>query len=446
MVPEGASGVRRVLVITYYFPPSGGPGVQRVLKFVKYLRDFGYEPTVLTVKEGAYPQYDTELVTDIPVGVAVHRTRSLDPFGVYARLTGRSKKDAVMVGTVRREGGLVERLASWVRANLFLPDARVGWVPFAVREGIRLHREQRFDVVFTSGPPHSVHLIGRKLKRRAGIPWVADFRDLWSDTNFYDELPLTAAARRRDKRFEQSVLTRSDWVTTVSPAWKEVLLGKSGRAENEITVVYNGFDESDFTTYSGSSKHKSDVFTLAHVGSLYETRDPKALWAALQQLRRKGEVEHLRVRLVGTTGQNIREAILYHGLGDVVEFVDYVSHSEAVHIMCEAAALLLIIEPFQNDAGMITGKLYEYVASGSPVLAIGPLGGDAANLLDETNAGRLFAREEVQAISDFLLDQYERWVSGEPTKRSRPSSISRYTRSRQTGQLADVLNSAINSN
>ena len=351
-----------------------------------------------------------------------------------------------MVGTVRREGGFIERAASWVRANIFLPDARVGWVPFAVREGIRLNRAQRFDVVLTSGPPHSVHLIGKRLKRRTGVPWVADFRDLWSDTNFYDELPLTAAARRRDLRLERSVLTQSDRVTTVSPDWQEVLLGKSRRTENEISVGYNGFDESDFSTYSGSVKQNPDVFTIAHVGSLYASRDPKALWAALKQLRQKGKLEHLRVRLVGTVGQQVRESILYHGLEDVVEFVDYVSHSEAVHIMCEAAALLLVIEPFQNDAGMITGKLYEYVASGSPVLAIGPPGGDAANLLDETNAGRLFASEDVQAISDFLLDQYERWVNGEPIMRSWPAIISRYTRSTQTGQLADVFNSVINSN
>jgi len=438
--------VRRVLIVSYYFPPSGGPGVQRVLKFVKYLREFGYEPTVLTVEDGAFPQHDEELVSEIPPGVTILRTRSLDPFGVYALLTRRSKKDAVMVGTVRREGGFIERAASWVRANIFLPDARVGWVPFAAREGIRLHRKQPFDVVFTSGPPHSVHLIGKKLKRKAGIPWVADFRDLWSDTNFYDELPLTATARRRDLRLERSVLTQSDRVTTVSPDWKEVLLGKSRRAENEISIVYNGFDESDFSTCVGSAKQNSGVFTLAHVGSLYESRNPEAVWVALKQLRQNGKLELLRVRLVGSVGQQVRESILYHGLEDVVEFVDYVSHSEAVHIMCEASALLLVIEPFQNDAGMITGKLYEYVASGSPVLAIGPLGGDAANLLDETNAGRLFASGDVQAISDFLLDQYERWVNGEPIMRSWPAIISRYTRSRQTGQLADVFNSVINSN
>lgn len=438
--------MRRVLIVSYYFPPSGGPGVQRVLKFVKYLREFGYEPTVLTVEEGAFPQHDEELVTEIPPGVAIHRTRSLDPFGVYALLTGRSKKDAAMVGSVRREGGFIERVASWVRANVFLPDARVGWVPFAVRAALRLHREQPFDVVFTSGPPHSVHLIGRKLKRKAGIPWVADFRDLWSDNNFYDELPLTAAARRRDLLLERSVLTQSDRVTTVSPDWKEVLLGKSRRVENEISVVYNGFDESDFSTYAGSAKQNSGVFTLAHVGSLYESRNPKAVWVALKQLRQNGKLEHLRIRLVGAVGQQVRESILYHGLEDVVEYVDYVSHSEAVHIMCEAAALLLVIEPFKNDAGMITGKLYEYVASGSPVLAIGPLGGNAANLLDETNAGRLFASEDVHAISDFLLDQYESWVNGEPTMLPRPSDISRYTRNMQTGQLANVLNSVINSN
>lgn len=437
--------MRRVLVVSYYFPPSGGPGVQRVLKFVKYLREFGFDPTVLTVEEGAYPQHDEKLADEIPTGVAVHRTRALDPFGIYALLTGRTKKDAVMVGGVRREGGFVERAASWVRANVFLPDARVGWVPFAVREGVRLHRSQPFDAVFTSGPPHSAHLVGRKLKRRTGVAWMADFRDLWTDSNFYDQLPLTNTARRLDSRFERCVLSESDRVTTVSSFWKDVLLEKSGREDSDIAVVQNGFDEDDFSISADTEQPQSDVFTLAHVGSLYDSRNPQTLWPVLKQLREKGEVERLRVCLVGTVGSRIREEILSTGLEDIVEFVDYVSHSEAVRIMHEAAALLLVVEPFQNNLGMITGKLYEYVASGTPVLAIGPPGGDAANLLDETDAGRLFARDDVQAMSDFLVDRYGRWMSGERTPRPSSGTLRRFTRRTQTEQLANVFNDAINS-
>ena len=431
--------MRRVLVVTYYFPPSGGPGVQRVLKFVKYLREFGYEPTVLTVEEGAFPQHDEELVTEIPPGVAIHRTRSLDPFGVYAFLTGRSKKDAVMVGTVRREGGFIERAASWVRANVFLPDARVGWVPFAVREGIRLHREQRFDVVFTSGPPHSVHLIGKKLKRRVGIPWVADFRDLWSDTNFYDELPITSIARAHDRRLEQRVLFEADRIVTVSPYWKRILVEKSGRQDDELVVVHNGFDETDFETHTEPAGQNAGLFTLAHVGSLYGARNPEVLWAAIKGLRDKGDVERLRIRLIGIVDNRVHEAIAANGLEAIVDATPYVSHSGAVKAMCSASALLLVIERFQNDAGMITGKLYEYLAAGRPVVGVGPTIGDAADLLASTSAGRMIDRSDVDGLAEHLKILYQQWESGAPLQGAASEDIRLYSRREQTRVLAVAL-------
>ena len=431
--------MRRVLVVTYYFPPSGGPGVQRVLKFVKYLREFGYEPTVLTVEEGAFPQHDEELVTEIPPGVAIHRTRSLDPFGVYAFLTGRSKKDAVMVGTVRREGGFIERAASWMRANVFLPDARVGWVPFAVREGIRLHREQRFDVVFTSGPPHSVHLIGKKLKRRVGIPWVADFRDLWSDTNFYDELPITSIARAHDRRLEQRVLSEADRIVTVSPYWKRILVEKSGRQDDELVVVHNGFDETDFETHTEPAGQNAGLFTLAHVGSLYGARNPEVLWAAIKGLRDKGDVERLRIRLIGIVDNRVHEAIAANGLEAIVDATPYVSHSGAVKAMCSASALLLVIERFQNDAGMITGKLYEYLAAGRPVVGVGPTIGDAADLLASTSAGRMIDRSDVDGLAEHLKILYQQWESGAPLQGAASEDIRLYSRREQTRVLAVAL-------
>lgn len=410
-----------------------------MLKFVKYLRDFGYEPIVLTVKEGAYPQHDAELVSEIPAGVVVHRTRSLDPFGVYARLTGRSKKDAVMVGTVRREGGFVERVASWARANVFLPDARVGWAPFAVREGMRLHREQPFDAVFTSGPPHSVHLVGRKLKRKAGIPWVADFRDLWSDTNFYDELPITRIARAHDRRLEQRVLSEADRIVTVSPYWKRMLLEKSGREGDELTVVHNGFDETDFETHTEPAGQNAGLFTLAHVGSLYGARNPEVLWAAIKGLRDKGDVERLRVRLIGMVDNRVHEAIAANGLEAIVDATPYVSHSGAVKAMCSASALLLVIEPFQNDAGMITGKLYEYLAAGRPVVGVGPAIGDAADLLVSTSAGRMIDRSDVDGLAEHLKILYQQWESGAPLQGAASEDIRLYSRREQTRVLAAAL-------
>src|SRR5690606_10060076 len=174
----------RLLVVAYYFPPAGGAGVQRVLKWVKYLRDFGIEPVVVTVRAGAYPKHDETLVRDVPEGVEAYRSRALDPFGTYARLTGRTRQAAVAEQLQNAPDGFGERLARWMRANVVLPDARVGWVPFAIRTAKRLHRERPFDAVLTSGPPHSAHLVGRAL-RRAGLPWIADFRDPWTDIHYY---------------------------------------------------------------------------------------------------------------------------------------------------------------------------------------------------------------------------------------------------------------------
>ena len=431
--------MKRVLVVTYYFPPSGGSGVQRVLKFVKYLRDFGYEPTVLTVKEGAYPQHDTGLAAEIPAGVVVCRTQSLDPFGIYARLTGRSRKDAVMVGTVRREGGFVERAARWIRANVFLPDARVGWVPFAVRGGTRLHKKHPFDVVLTSGPPHSIHLIGRKLKRRLGLPWVADFRDPWNDISYYQDLPMNRSALRFAQHLERSVLTEADRLVTVSPSWKKMLVEKSGRAAEDVTVIHNGFDEDDFPAVSRTAAQNSEEFILAHVGSLSGPRNPWAFWAAIKRLHEAGRINHLRVRLVGMVDPRVRQAITSSGLDEVVDTVPYVSHRDAVRMMCEADALLLVLGPFDTDVGLITGKLYEYFASGSHILALGPAEGDAAHLLDETKSGHILSWDDVAGTSNFILELYERWEQGDLIKNANSSNIMPYSRREETRQLAELL-------
>ncbi len=443
VAPSMEEGVRRILIVAYYFPPSGGPGVQRVLKFVKYLREFGFEPTVLTVNEGAYPQHDLPLARDIPEGVAVVRTRSLDPFGIYARLTGRSKKEAVLVGSVKREGGFVERMASWVRANAFLPDARVGWVPFAVRESLRLHGDNPFDVVFTSGPPHSVHLIGQWLKRRSHIPWIADFRDLWSDSNFADELRATGIARRFDVRLEKKVLAEADRIVTVSPFWREVLLYKSGRREDEIAVIHNGFDPDDFHAGIDAGNASRNEFTLAHIGSLYGSRNPRTLWEAIKQLRSQGEISGLRVQLLGMVDETVRKSILMNGLGSIVNITSYVSHTEAVEAMQRATALLLVIEPFQNAAGMITGKLYEYLAAGRPIIGLGPEDGDAARLLSSLSAGQMADHNNREHIVRCLKDLYDKWETNVPLQAAASDSIQLYSRKEQTRVLASLMNSVI---
>ncbi len=427
----------RVLVVTYYFPPSGGPGVQRTLKTVRYLRDAGFEPVVLTVEAGAYPSHDPSLLDDIPDGVRVLRTAAPDPFTLYGRLTGRTGSEAVPTGAVR-EGGWLSRLALWVRANVFLPDARVGWVPFGRHAGKRLLRRayrasEPFAAVVTSGPPHSAHLIGRRLQS-VGVPWVADFRDPWTGINFYDDLPMGRAARRFDAWLEKRVLRSADAVTTVSPTWARLLETRGGLPEGTVTVVHNGVDEADL---GARAPVHDDAFVLAHVGSLYATRNPEAVWEAVRRLRQNGEAEKLVVQLVGRVDSTVQLAA--EAAGAPVESEPYVPHDAAVRAMTSAALLLLSIEPFEAEAGMITGKLYEYLASGRPVLGVGPSHGDAAALLAETGGGAMHARDDVDGIVETIRQHYAAWEAGQTRDGAPWEAVAPYTRRAQTARLADVI-------
>ncbi len=441
--PEGRP--LRLLVVAYYFPPSGGAGVQRVLKWTKHLPAHGVRPTVLTVEAGAYPQLDPTLWADVPAGVAVHRTRSLDPFGAYARLTGRTRAEAVRARTdamaVDTGGGgeaAIERVAEWVRANAFVPDARVGWVPFAVARGLRLIRRaagrgEPFDALLTSGPPHSTHLTAWALRRLTGTPWVADFRDPWTDIHYYAELPRSAAARRLDEVLERGVLRAADAAVTVSPSWARLLGAKVGRA---VEVIPNGFDPEDFGEAPAAVGER---FELVHVGSLYASRNPEALWQALAALRAEDGIPNLRVRLVGRVGEEVIAAAGRHGLEEVVAVEPYVPHAEAVRWMQRATALLLTTEPQRHEAGHVTGKLYEYLAAGRPVLALGDPSGDAAALLRETGGGRTFARDDAGGVARWLAEAYQRCERGAALAGASPEAVAPYARPAQAAALAALL-------
>lgn len=428
---------RRVLLLSYYFPPAGGPGVQRTLKFAKYLPSFEWAPVVLTVREGAYPARDSSLGEDVPAEAEVHRTISWDPHRLYARLTAPSD-DGVAVGTVGEgNSGWMGGLARWVRANLFLPDARVGWVPFAIWRGRQLLAEGDIDVILSSGPPHSTHLIGAALQGVTGVPWVADFRDPWTDINYYHELPHTRWARRLDAALERMVLRKARAVTVASPTWRDLLAQKVDRQTSEaFSVVQNGYDAEDISSDGEPSKER---FVLTHVGSLYASRNPEGIWRSIRWLRENGEVPALRIRLVGTVDPPVWKALQERDLDEITDHVPYVPHAEAVEHMRRAALLLLSIEQFPQAAGMMTGKIYEYLASGRPVIGVGPSEGDAAALLRKTEGGEIFDWNDVSGLTRFLRTHYEAWESGSPRTGASPESVQPYRRNVQTGVMAGVL-------
>ena len=432
----------RLLVVAYYFPPAGGAGVQRATKWVKYLPEMGIEPVVLTVREGAYPHRDETMGREV-AGAEVHRTAALDPFGLYGALTGRSREQAVAerTGRVGDSPALAERFARWARGNVFIPDARVGWVPFALAEARRIHRACPVDAVLTTGPPHSVHLTGRRLQRTLGIPWIADFRDPWTSMNYYQDLPMTAPVRAVDKRLEEGVLKSADAVLTVSPSLARQLDTDGGLPSGTVQVIHNGADEADF---QGGDAVRADAFVLAHIGSLYAARNPVALWEAVRELRAKGELERLVLRLVGRVGPEVEDAAAETGAP--VERVPYVEHDEAIQEMTRAALLLLSIERFESpeaERGVTTGKLYEYLASSRPVLALGPVDGDAAALLAETGGGTMRERDDVAGIAETLRRHYAAWNSGHPVPGAEWESVRPYSRREGTRRLASLVDELV---
>ena len=424
----------RVLLVAYYTPPAGGPAVQRVLQFLEHLPDAGWAVDVLTVKEGAYPNRDPSLLAAVPDSVTMHRTASFDPVALYARLRGGGE-DEVPAGSLGEDAdSLLERGARWVRANLFIPDARIGWWPFAVWQGRQLLRGGRYDALVSSGAPHSVHLIGRSLHRASGTPWIADLHDPWTDISYYDEFPHTRWAERLDAHFERSVLAEASAVTTVSPSWANLFADK---AENRYAVVENGFD-------AGTFKHVhpplADDFVLAHVGKLYASRNPTVLWKALAVLHDEGRIPRLRVRLTGTVAPAVRQSIERHGLSSIVEIEDFVPHDAAVRRMASSTLLLLVIERFAQAKGMITSKLYEYLASGRPVLGIGPAAGDADALLREHRAGCVVDWDELAHVKERIVTSYEAWAASHPKGGASWEEIQVHNRAHQAQRLADELN------
>ena len=431
---------RRVLFITYYFPPSGGSGVQRPLKFIKYLQDFGWMPVVLTVDPdyASYPGNDPHMASEIPDNVSVHRTRSWDPYRLYASLSNKKKTDVVSVGFVSGEKiGWKERLARWVRGNVFIPDARAGWVPYGKKKGRTILETEAIDAIITTGPPHSTHLIGKQLKKAFDVPWIADMRDPWTTVFFAQQLPMSPPARALNNRMEQSVLDQADVVVTATPSMQEEFQPKT---QTPCVTIYNGFDRADFTSPSPA---QSNTFTLAFMGNWMADQNAPVFWETLATLYQTKSLQELRMLFIGNIDQHVMQHIEQAGLRHLVEHTGYLPHNEALDKLKQGSAVLLPINQGPAGKGIVTGKLFEYMASGIPILGIGPTDGDAADILARTGAGFMIDYADTAAFRDTLTRLYDAWKKGNTVIQPDEQAIASFDRKYQTGQLARLLDKAI---
>ena len=416
----------KVLIITYYWPPSGGAGVQRWLKFAKYLPSSGWMPAVLTVDPdfATYPYMDESLYGEIPIDVEVYRTKAVNYFALYSRDLSKIPHSGFAAGS---DKGTKGRLSRFVRGNFFIPDPRRGWNRYAYRKACELIRRQNITHVITTSPPHSTQLIGLRLKRRfPKIKWVADMRDPWTDIYYYDLFKPSLPARIIDSRMEKNVLSRADSIITVGHTLASLLSEKSESTEGKIHVLPNGFDEEDF---EGIMPTLPDTFTITYVGTLSPSYPLGGFLQAIQELRADGQP--VNIRFVGTVSEAVRRLI--PGGEPETEFIPYCEHPVAVRHMMNSSLLLLIIPDHPSNRSILTGKIFEYLATEKPILLLGPKDGDAALLLVKCGYQGIFAYDDTPGIKDFIM----KVAAGGPVKRS--GHHLEYSRRALSSKLGEML-------
>ena len=431
--------MKKALIISYYWPPSGGAGVQRWLKFVKYLRDFGWEPVLFCPENPEYPETDNSLFEDVPPGLEVIKFPIWEPYLAYKKLLGQKKEEKINAAFLseKKKNKILEDFSIWIRGNFFIPDARKFWIRPSVRFLSQYLKNQSVQVIISTGPPHSTHMIAMPLAAKFSLPWLADFRDPWTNIDFYKDLKLTRWADKKHHKLELKVLQKADAVSVISNTMAEDFYKIHKRSYKVIT---NGFD-SDDTGLQPLDRDKK--FSIAHIGTLVNTRNPITLWEALKSLlsTHPDLTEDLEIKLVGKVDFTVTRSLEEFGLSRFVRRIDYMPHSEVVSCQRQSQVLLLIINNTPNAKMILTGKFFEYLAAQRPVLCLGPADGDAAFILNETRAGLLAGFGDVELMKQHLLRLYRDFKIGALNIESR--EIEKYSRRELTRRLSGILDGLI---
>ena len=423
--------MKRALVITYYWPPAGGPGVQRWLKFVTYFKEFGIEPVVFIPDNPHYPLQDKSIVSEIPEGIEIIRFPIKEPYG-FAKIFSKKKTKQVSSGIITNKNqSVLEKLLLWIRGNFFIPDARIGWVKPAVGFLKEYLAKNDMDIVISSGPPHSLHLIGMALKEKLGIKWVADFRDPWTTIHYHQSLRLNKRAQKKHLKLESKVLNNSDLVVVTSARTKKEF---QKITSVPIEVISNGYD-----ILEKIEPNLDTQFSIAHIGSLLTNRNPELLWEILSELKDENRVfsKNLLIKLVGAVSEDVLESLAVFGLTENYKTLGYVSHQEAIQIQHDAQVLLLVEMDSPETKSIIPGKLFEYVAANRPILALGPEGSDVEGIIKETNTGMYFKYTDKEKLKQQLQLYYEAYLKANLNVNSK--NIEKYSRSTLTKSLSTIL-------
>ncbi|MGV8814137.1 MAG: glycosyltransferase [Gelidibacter sp.] len=423
---------KKVLIITYYWPPAGGPGVQRWLKFVKYLPNYGIHPVVYVPENPSYPMLDDTLMTEVPKDVTILKQPIKEPYRFAEFLSKKSSK-TISSGVIPKEQkqSLIQQLMLYVRGNYFIPDARKAWVKPSVRYLSEYIQKENIKIVITTGPPHSLHLIGLHLKAQLGIKWIADFRDPWTTIGYHKKLKLSANAAKKHEDLEVKVLTTADHIIVTSENTKKEFATKS---KQSISIITNGYD------YQQLPKTiKDQKFSVAHIGSLLSERNPKLLWKVLGELIQENEdfSQEFVLRLIGVVSDDVLNEINKFIPAKNIDIVGYVSHKEALMYQRQSQVLLMIEIDSEETKAIIPGKLFEYMVAEMPIISLGPKGSDVENIIKSTNTGRYFYYDAEAELKEHLRSCFSNFKNA--TLFSYPIGLQQYSRKSLTKKLADLI-------
>ena len=432
--------MKKVLIISYYWPPAGGIAVHRCLKFAKYLREFGWEPVICTADNPEYPVLDKGNFKDVPGGATILKTKIWEPYNLFKFITGKKKEERIHnIFLEEEKPSFGHKLGIWIRGNIFIPDARKFWIRPSVKFLTTYLKETPVDVLFTNGPPQSTHMIAYGVKKKTGIPWLADFQDPWTQVDYFPQLMLNPISQKIHETKEQHVFRWADKVTICSDTWKRDL---ESIGANNVGVIVWGYDEDDFKNINVPLSQK---FTLSHYGSLGPDRNAKILWKALSIIAAENEQfkNELEIELAGFVGHAIIDELESLGLKSNLRLFEHLSRKETLERMHRSQALMLILNNMPNVNGRLPGKLFEYLASRRPILVIGPEESDASKIVLGVNAGSTCGFHDLDATIKTVNEFYEKFKQGKLV--SNQTDISQYSNRNLTKKLARYLDQIIKS-
>jgi len=416
--------MKKVLFITYYWPPSGKASLQWPLKIIKHLPGFGWQPVVLTIEDDTFSDKDETFLKQISEDLKVIKTKAFEPFNLYKKFTGKEKDSKLTASETisTKSESMVHRLSIWIRMNLFIPDARIGWYFPAVKGTANFIKDEKIDAIVSVGPPHTAHLIGKKLSVKYNLPHIPVFIDPWVDIAYYQNFKRNSIALKIDNRLEKSVLQNAASVVFVTETMKEDYQKKYQFLKDKSQVLYWGYSEEDFNDIvlrENTSRNK----VLVHAGNLFSYQNPVNLW---QQVKKEIEDGNpLRLKFIGTVDEEIVKSISSAGLDPYTDYLGFLPYQKMLTEVCNADFLLVCA----TEPRHVPGKLFEYLKAGKPIIAYGDNNEEVKKILDESNAGMMFSYDE----------DGEGFFTNYKILKAQPSYVVKFDRKRISEELSKIL-------